>query len=970
MSEKALKAFYTSVFAVFFLFFLSAFGGVFSGELPCFGAETTVRVALYEGKPNLFTDPSGKPAGFFAELLEHIAILEGWRLEYVPGTWAEGLERLEKGEIDLVTSLARTAEREKIYSYSEIPAISAWSTAYVSNESPVFSLLDLKRKKVAILKGSVQELGFLDFIRGFDLGITLLPVPNEEAGFAMVSRGEADAVISVRTTGELLRATYDLRETAIVFNPREAYYAASREDPKDLIASLDFHLVRMKENPDSEYYKIMDTWFPKDPRKFFLPLWLRIAAMAVLGCLLLFLAMIIVLRWQVKKRTAELVAEKETTEKQNLQLQREIGERKRIEEILKKHEAHLEVLVSERTRDLEKTNEELQKEIMERRQVEEELFRKKEQISRVSDNLVEGFIYQIECSPEGKSRGFLYISAGVANILGVAPEQAYANPMIMYEKVFPEDAKRFREEEDRALETLRVFNMEGRFVLPGGEIRWLRLSSTPHQEKDGSVIWDGLAMDITERKSREQQLWESREQFKALAEHSQDVIMRFDRQHRHLYVNPVTEDMTGVKPEDFIGKTHEEMGFPKELVQLWDQAIEEVFVSSATGKMEFELPGGRWMDWILVPEFSEKGEVAAVITSAREITHRKLAEEKIRTISFHDSLTGLHNRRYLEGEIERLDVPEALPLSVIMADSNGLKLVNDTYGHAVGDEMLRVIAQTLEDSCDGKGSLGRWGGDEFLILLPRTEISKAGEVCRRISEGCRSIRVKDVPISVSLGVAEKGSEEENLADILSRAEDDMYKRKLGESRSLRSGVVSALLKALGAKSCETEEHTRRMEAMALKMGEKIGLPESELKRLSLVVILHDIGKIHVHESILGKEGPLTDAEWEIMKKHPETGSRIARSTEEFAHVAEDILSHHERWDGTGYPRGLQGGEIPLLARITAVVDAYDVMTHGRPYKKPLSRSEALEECRRCSGNQFDPELVEIFLEIQTSQEEA
>ena len=316
--------------------------------------------------------------------------------------------------------------------------------------------------------------------------------------------------------------------------------------------------------------------------------------------------------------------------------------------------------------------------------------------------------------------------------------------------------------------------------------------------------------------------------------------------------------------------------------------------------------------------------------------------------------------------MEELDTPEALPLAVIMADSNGLKLVNDTYGHAVGDEMLRAIGGILREVCGEKGILARWGGDEFVILLPRTSMAEAEGISRSIFERCRSTFVGDVPVSVSLGVAEKHAEEEKLLEILSRAEDDMYKRKLGESRSVRRGVVSALLKALGAKSHETEEHTRRMEMLALKIGERVGLPESELKRLSLVVILHDIGKIHVDEAILGKSGPLTPQEWEIMKKHPETGSRIARSTEDFAHVAEDILSHHERWDGTGYPRGLKGRKIPLLARITSVVDAYDVMTNGRPYKAPLSQAEALEECRRCSGTQFDPELVELFLEISDS----
>ncbi len=825
--------------------FLLVLSGKFTATPWAFGEEKVLRVALYEGKPNLFTDSSGEPSGFFADLLERIASLEGWHLEYVSGTWAEGLERLKKGEVHLMTSLARTEEREKIYSYSAVPAIVGWSTAYVSKGSPILSILDLKGKRVAVLEGSVQQSGFLDFIRGFGVNLTLLPVPDEKTGFAMVTRKEADAVISVSTTGELYRSQYGLKGTAIMFHPKEAYFAAPKGDPQGVIPSLDFHLARMKENPDSAYYTIQKRWFPEEPVTLILPLWLRIAGALALTALLCSLITVIVLRWQIKKRTAELVRAKETAEKRNFQLQQEIVERERIEEILKKHEVHLEVLVSERTEDLEKTNQELQREIAERKQVEEELFRKQEQIRRISDNLVEGFIYQVACCPLGKSREFRYVSAGVTSILGISPERMYADSSVVYQGILhPEDAEPFRVAEERSFQNMSLFNMEGRFFLPGGSFRWLRISSTPHREEDGSVVWDGIAMDITER---------------------------------------------------------------------------------------------------------------------------KLAEERIRRITFHDSLTGLYNRRYLEEEMERLDRREQFPLSLIMADSNGLKLVNDTYGHAVGDEMLRRIAQVLEEASVGYGPIGRWGGDEFLLLLPRTEISQAGKICKNIMELCRFSRVRDIPLSISLGMAEKTSEEQNLSDILSRAEDDMYKRKLGESRSARRGVVSALLKALGAKSCETEEHTRRMEILALKIGEKVGLPESELKRLSLVVILHDIGKIHVDEAILAKKGPLTPEEWEIIKKHPEAGSRIARATEEFAHVAEDVLSHHERWDGTGYPRGLKENQIPLLARITAIVDAYDVMTNGRPYRKALSRSQALKECERCSGTQFDPQLVKVFADVLAAE---
>ena len=349
---------------------------------------------------------------------------------------------------------------------------------------------------------------------------------------------------------------------------------------------------------------------------------------------------------------------------------------------------------------------------------------------------------------------------------------------------------------------------------------------------------------------------------------------------------------------------------------------------------------------------------------------RYQAEERIRQLSFYDQLTGLYNRTYLEEEMKRLDTPRQLPLSIIMADLNGLKLVNDTYGHGTGDEMLAYAAYILRKNCREEDIIARWGGDEFIIFLPQTSQEETRTICKRISHDCSNAYVEDIPVSMALGSNTKNDAAENLlTDVLKQAEDNMYQHKLTESRSVRNAVLSSLIKTLGEKSYETEAHTRRMQEVALKIGEMIDLPDSELNRLGLLINLHDIGKINIPEEILIKRGPLTQREWEIVKRHPETGYRIARATEEFAHVAGDILAHHECWDGTGYPQGVKGEEIPLLARITAIADAFEVMTNGRPYKKPLSREEVVAELSRCSGAQFDPQLVETFLTVLEGQAE-
>ena len=223
---------------------------------------------------------------------------------------------------------------------------------------------------------------------------------------------------------------------------------------------------------------------------------------------------------------------------------------------------------------------------------------------------------------------------------------------------------------------------------------------------------------------------------------------------------------------------------------------------------------------------------------------------------------------------------------------------------------------------------------------------------------------QQVPVSIALGIAVKDKEDEDIYETLRKAEDRMYDNKRTESRSAKSNILKTLLNTLGEKSNETKEHARRMQKLALSLGEKIDLPPSERDRLALLATLHDIGKTLISQDILNKEEELETEEWKTIKKHPETGNHIASSTQEFAHIAEEILSHHERWDGKGYPRGLEKEETPLLARIIAIVDAYDVMTNGRPYKEAISREEALKELERNAGTQFDPNLVEKFVVIQ------
>ncbi len=358
---------------------------------------------------------------------------------------------------------------------------------------------------------------------------------------------------------------------------------------------------------------------------------------------------------------------------------------------------------------------------------------------------------------------------------------------------------------------------------------------------------------------------------------------------------------------------------------------------------------------------SNSGKPLGKVTVLRDITEIRKAEEDIKYLSFYDKLSGVYNRAFFDNELERLNSSRQMPLSLVIGDVNGLKIINDAFGHIHGDELIKKIASILKTCFRKEDVIARWGGDEFSILLPKTSHATTMKIIKRVHEKCREHSTDIMLISISTGVATIEKPCDNTDDLLMEAEDRMYRHKLMENQSARSSIINSLEKALEARDYETEEHGKRLKKYSLLFGQILNLPDSKLDELILLSTLHDIGKIGIPDNIILKPGKLNKDEWRIMKKHPEIGYRIALSSPDLVHIAKSILYHHERWDGKGYPYGLTGKEIPITSRIISVVDAYDAMTSDRPYRKALPKEEAIKELKRCSGSQFDPNLIGIFM---------
>ncbi len=481
------------------------------------------------------------------------------------------------------------------------------------------------------------------------------------------------------------------------------------------------------------------------------------------------------------------------------------------------------------------------------------------------------------------------------------------------------------------------------------------------------MFW--LGIDLRAQKQIEEQRTIELELFRTTLLAIADGLISTDEKGRIVIMNAIAEQLTGWSKSQAVGKPIREVyvrvdEFSKKRLDdpadFFLKTGEEYLPADNTllvSKDGTETPVDEKYSLIRNPD----GKNAGMVFVFRDVTKKREEQKMIEHLSFRDQLTGLYNRRYIEDAIARLDTNRHLPFSIATMDVNVLKLINDAFGHQKGDCLLKIVAEIISNSVRSDDIVGRMGGDEFILLLPKTNASEAEMITQRIVDLASQTSVNSVAVSLSAGFAVKTSQDEEISSVIERADNNMYMVKIIHGKAKQRQIFEDLTRQFHNQYEREQIHAEKVERYAALIARALNFSDSEVVDIKTAAFLHDIGKLVIPPRIYNKQDTLTKEDWQIIQQHPRSGYQMLKNVVDYAEYAEWVLYHHERWDGQGYPIGLMGEEIPICARIIAVADAYAAMTVDRNYQASFSNQAALKELKKCSDSQFDPQIVEVFV---------
>ncbi len=467
----------------------------------------------------------------------------------------------------------------------------------------------------------------------------------------------------------------------------------------------------------------------------------------------------------------------------------------------------------------------------------------------------------------------------------------------------------------------------------------------------------------------QQGLLKNKKLYCLLAEKSHDYIFLCHIKPKMCfeYISPAVYEITGYTPDEFyqdpelnLKIIHPDYAYlAEEFRRENPQFADKTWTYCVVHKNSKTV----WLEQKNIPILDEKGNTVAIEGIAYDITERKTNENTLKYLHYHDTLTGLHNRVYFEERLDYLENSNITSVGIIISDIEGLKLINDTLGHSVGDAILVEAAEVIKSSFPKSDTISRIGGDEFGVIFINESPFAVENAYAALREALvqHNIAKPELPLYMSLGYTYSSDGKTRIYELFKEADNRVYQEKLKHLNIAKIAIVNALIKTITKKEFSTEGHSVGIQKLTEKMAHALRMSEESVQQLCQLAMFHDIGKVGISDHILFKPGPLTGEEILEIKRHCEIGFRIAQSSPDLSPIADFILKHHERWDGKGYPLGIKGEDIPLECRVLAIVDAYDAMISDRPYREALSHEAAVKELRDCAGTQFDPLLVDTFL---------